>query len=881
MEADIAVKARDLMLEEIGVTSAADVTSSGNAGREKETKVENENGNESAGSPSADSTTVAKPTAKKLSASEKPSLSHHLQTLATDIITPIKHDMKQELQKTLHKDLNEVLHSNLHDSLSNKFEQKYREMAESTRRDVASIGSNLQRRTEKCAKLLEESTGRRIGEVEGRMETRMKEEGRGLREGMKNEFSVLLRERIVGLEEKLHNAKRVEKAEEQKEMKLHLAGELRSLAKQFGNNLEGVGESLAKEIEGRVKGNEAKIAKLLLEKMRKCDDNKKCVLERLDSDFKVMEKHLRIAGSGNAKVECMVAKLSRGVVKLCQVLGLFPALRMGCGGKAVAVSPGLESEAEAEGEAHNVNAVSQRQNAVSRNNSGTHDRDSRYRSSSPTVGFGGNPIGFQTPNLISNGPKAFYSTRPQSARLLRNAAEPFGHSANFKLPVPPYTDRLNPHSGNGNHSVPINVMAAISNGGNGTSNNPLLTQTIHNNVIRNLSSPNSLNQTLTGNAHTGQLHTQALAHSHLQSQIENVEHDGGDVIDVDINCLRYEDICNTLVSRLDRTWKRLLMAQQQNQSMSSPQHGQYQEHNFHSPSGVPSPKTFFDLLQRKADYSVLRLLQMSHEHMDGEVERLSGDVRAVYGFLMSGGGGMGVGGLMQPPPVASVAAITQGAQIPTGQTQENVSPTEQPAQQQAQAVGQNPAQPSYPTLLQCQGLSQPPTASASAGQPGQLPVMTSFGPLFRPQVLGVGGGAVGSVHRNSFGMLQLQGSVQQLQQQQQMAMQQGQHHGHPGASNVPNVSSLVPNVSSLGHKAGSPMVPAPTTIHQPSGGFQSQKCHGHAAHGEGSHNQGPQGPHVEGMKPEPPPPGAPGENTKRSVVKHNFRNVVSKVVTRR
>merc|ERR1711869_49321 len=65
-------------------------------------------------------------------------------------------------------------------------------------------------------------------------------------------------------------------------------------------------------------------------------------------------------------------------------------------------------------------------------------------------------------------------------------------------------------------------------------------------------------------------------------------------LDIDVELLNWEDCCQHMVARVDKMWK---------------QH-----------SGQKY-KSVLDLLSKKADHSVLRLLQISQQHIESQLER--------------------------------------------------------------------------------------------------------------------------------------------------------------------------------------------------------------------------------------------------------------------
>merc|ERR1712230_358545 len=66
-------------------------------------------------------------------------------------------------------------------------------------------------------------------------------------------------------------------------------------------------------------------------------------------------------------------------------------------------------------------------------------------------------------------------------------------------------------------------------------------------------------------------------------------------LDIDVELLNWEDCCQHMVARVDKMWK---------------QH-----------SGQKY-KSVLDLLSKKADHSVLRLLQISQQHIESQLERV-------------------------------------------------------------------------------------------------------------------------------------------------------------------------------------------------------------------------------------------------------------------
>lgn len=66
-------------------------------------------------------------------------------------------------------------------------------------------------------------------------------------------------------------------------------------------------------------------------------------------------------------------------------------------------------------------------------------------------------------------------------------------------------------------------------------------------------------------------------------------------LDIDVELLNWEDCCQHMVARVDKVWKQ------------------------HS---AQKYKSMLDLLGKKADHSVLRLLQISQQHIESQLERV-------------------------------------------------------------------------------------------------------------------------------------------------------------------------------------------------------------------------------------------------------------------
>merc|ERR1712080_268855 len=66
-------------------------------------------------------------------------------------------------------------------------------------------------------------------------------------------------------------------------------------------------------------------------------------------------------------------------------------------------------------------------------------------------------------------------------------------------------------------------------------------------------------------------------------------------LDIDVELLNWEDCCQHMVARVDKTWRQL----------SSQRY-----------------KSILDLVSKKADHSVLRLLQISQQHIESQLERV-------------------------------------------------------------------------------------------------------------------------------------------------------------------------------------------------------------------------------------------------------------------
>merc|ERR1711896_59261 len=66
-------------------------------------------------------------------------------------------------------------------------------------------------------------------------------------------------------------------------------------------------------------------------------------------------------------------------------------------------------------------------------------------------------------------------------------------------------------------------------------------------------------------------------------------------LDIDVELLNWEDCCQNMVSRVDKTWRQL----------SSQKY-----------------KSILDLVSKKADHSVLRLLQISQQHIESQLDRV-------------------------------------------------------------------------------------------------------------------------------------------------------------------------------------------------------------------------------------------------------------------
>jgi len=66
-------------------------------------------------------------------------------------------------------------------------------------------------------------------------------------------------------------------------------------------------------------------------------------------------------------------------------------------------------------------------------------------------------------------------------------------------------------------------------------------------------------------------------------------------LDIDVELLNWEDCCQNMVSRVEKTWRQL----------SSQKY-----------------KSILDLVSKKADHSVLRLLQISQQHIESQLDRV-------------------------------------------------------------------------------------------------------------------------------------------------------------------------------------------------------------------------------------------------------------------
>merc|ERR1711981_446879 len=66
-------------------------------------------------------------------------------------------------------------------------------------------------------------------------------------------------------------------------------------------------------------------------------------------------------------------------------------------------------------------------------------------------------------------------------------------------------------------------------------------------------------------------------------------------LDIDVELLNWEDCCQNMVARVDKTWRHL----------SSQKY-----------------KSILDLVSKKADHSVLRLLQISQQHIESQLDRV-------------------------------------------------------------------------------------------------------------------------------------------------------------------------------------------------------------------------------------------------------------------
>merc|ERR1712127_812597 len=66
-------------------------------------------------------------------------------------------------------------------------------------------------------------------------------------------------------------------------------------------------------------------------------------------------------------------------------------------------------------------------------------------------------------------------------------------------------------------------------------------------------------------------------------------------LDVDVELLNWEDCAQNLVGRIEKTWRQL----------SSQKY-----------------RSILDLVSKKADHSVLRLLQISQQHIESQLERV-------------------------------------------------------------------------------------------------------------------------------------------------------------------------------------------------------------------------------------------------------------------
>merc|ERR1712097_56278 len=66
-------------------------------------------------------------------------------------------------------------------------------------------------------------------------------------------------------------------------------------------------------------------------------------------------------------------------------------------------------------------------------------------------------------------------------------------------------------------------------------------------------------------------------------------------LDIDVELLNWEDCCQNMVSRVEKTWRQL----------SSQKY-----------------RSILDLVSKKADHSVLRLLQISQQHIESQLDRV-------------------------------------------------------------------------------------------------------------------------------------------------------------------------------------------------------------------------------------------------------------------
>merc|ERR1712031_36459 len=66
-------------------------------------------------------------------------------------------------------------------------------------------------------------------------------------------------------------------------------------------------------------------------------------------------------------------------------------------------------------------------------------------------------------------------------------------------------------------------------------------------------------------------------------------------LDIDVELLNWEDCCQNMVARVEKTWRQL----------SSQKY-----------------KSILDLVSKKADHSVLRLLQISQQHIESQLDRV-------------------------------------------------------------------------------------------------------------------------------------------------------------------------------------------------------------------------------------------------------------------